>query len=169
MAQAAAGRRVRLKFQDESRFGRINKLRRCWAPPGLRPTVCAQIVREFSNAFAAVSPHDGALVSLVLPRVNSDMMTLFLQEVTTRFPDEFILMIVDGASWHSANDLVVPATMRLLPLPPYSPELNPVESLWDEIREKYFPNLVFDSLDAVEQQLVEGLAELEMSPEGSKA
>ena len=60
-----------------------------------------------------------------------------------------------------ANDLVVPENIRLMLLPPYSPQLNPVEHLCDEVREKRFTNLVFDSLDAVEDCLVEALATLE--------
>lgn len=63
--------------------------------------------------------------------------------------------------WHRANDLVVPENIRLIPLPSYSPQLNPVEHLWDEIREKWFTNLVFDSLDALEDRLVQALATLE--------
>lgn len=61
---------------------------------------------------------------------------------------------------HKAKDLVVPRNIRLLPLPPYAPELNPQEHLWDEIREKEFPNRVFDQLAAVTRQLEEGLAKL---------
>lgn len=70
-------------------------------------------------------------------------------------------MFLDGAGWHKANALQVPDNMRLDFLPPYSPQLNPVEHIWEEIREKWFQNLVFDSLDAVEERLVEALLALE--------
>ena len=66
-------------------------------------------------------------------------------------------MILDGAGWHRANDLTVPENMRLEALPPYSPQLNPVEHIWDEIRKKWFTNEVFNSLVAVEDRLVEAL------------
>ena len=148
-------------FQDESRLGRINKLRRCWAPPGVRPEVGRQVVCEYSFAFAALSPHDGTLDSLILPTVNAKLMSLFLAEVAHRHREEFILMVLDGAGWHRAKDLEIPHNMKLISLPPYSPELNPVENLWDEVREKWFDNLVFDSLDAVEDGLEEALATLE--------
>lgn len=148
-------------LQDEARFGRINKIRRCWAPPGVRPEVCAQIVREYVYVFAAVCPHDGVLDSLIMPLVNSKTMSIFLAEVSRRHKDEFIFMVLDGAGWHRAKDLIVPENIRLLPLPPYSPELNPVENLWDEIREKWFPNFVFDSLDAIEDRLLKALVALE--------
>jgi len=71
---------VRLMFMDEARFGRISDVRRCGAPPGVRPVAFAQVEREYSYAYAALSPFDGELVSLVLPTVNAEMMSLFLEE-----------------------------------------------------------------------------------------
>lgn len=151
-------------FEDEARFGRINDPRRCWAPAGIRPIVGRRIVREYTYAFAAVSPHDGVLDSLVLPTVDAETMSFFLAEVAARHPHEWILMLLDGAGWHTANALVVPENMRLAPLPPYSPELNPTEHIWDLVREGWFTNLVFDAMDGVENQLVAGLAALETDP-----
>ena len=87
-------------------------------------------------------------------------MNEFLEQVRQNHPDDFIVMVVDGASSHRGKDLIVPENIRLLPLPAYSPELNPQEHLWDEIREKEFPNRVFDSLAAVKKQLKSGLARL---------
>lgn len=148
-------------FQDEARFGRISDPRRCWAPVGVRPEVRAQVVREYEYAFAAVSPHDGTLDSLVLPAVHAEAMSVFLAEVSQRHPGEWIFMVLDGAGWHKAKRLQVPAMMRLVFLPPWSPQLNPVEHLWDEVREKWFANRVFDSLSAVEEQLLTALKTLE--------
>ncbi len=74
-------------------------------------------------------------------------------------------MVLDGAGWHKGKDLKLPQNMKLLPLPPYSPELNPVENIWEELREKYFHNRVFSSLDAVEDQLLHSLVHLESNPE----
>jgi transposase len=151
-------------FEDEARFGRISDPRRCWAPAGVRPTVEVQIVREYEYAFAAASPHDGVLDTLVLPAVNAEAMSVFLAEVAQRHANEFILMVLDGAGWHRAKRLQVPANMQLIPLPPWSPQLNPVEHLWDEIREKGFSNRVFASLSAVDEQLVTALLDLEPDP-----
>lgn len=152
-------------FQDEARFGCISDPRRCWAPSGVRPVVGAQVVRQYTYAFAALSPHDGCLDSLILPVVNAQTMSLFLVELASRHPDEFLLVVLDGAGWHIATDLVVPERMRLVRLPPYSPELNPAEHLWEEIREKWFPNLVFRELDGVEDVLEEALRTLEQDPD----
>jgi transposase len=148
-------------FQDEARFGRINDPRRCWAAKGLRPEVGMQIVREYTYAFGAASPHDGVLDTLVLPVVTAEAMSIFLAEVARRHPEEFIVMFLDGAGWHRAHNLVIPENMRLEALPPSSPQLNPMEHIWDEVREKWFTNEVFDSLDGVEDRLVEALAALE--------
>jgi len=152
-------------FQDEARFGRLSDPRRCWAPRGMRPRVSAQLVREFTYAFAAVSPHDGVLDTLVLPEVTAETMSLFLAEVAARHPDEFLLMFLDQAGWHKAKALVIPANMRLEWLPPYSPECNPVEHLWEEIREKWFANRLFRHLTGVEDTLVTALHALEQETE----
>lgn len=122
-------------FQDEGRFGRISSPRRCWAPRGMRPNVPCQMVREYTYAYVAASPHDGVMDSLVLPQVNAQAMSLFLGEVSSRHPDEFILMVLDGAGWHRAGELKVPENMHLIFLPAYSPQLNPVEHVWENIRE----------------------------------
>jgi len=148
-------------FEDEARFGRLIEPRRAWAPPDLRPLVATRIEREYGYAYAALSPHDGALTSLVLPEVNTELMSLFLAEVSRRYQKEFILMVLDGAGWHRANDLVVPVNMRLQPLPARSPELNPAEHLWEELREKWLGNRLFESQQAVERQVARGLAMLE--------
>lgn len=156
-------------FQDEGRFGCINETRRCWAPRGMRPQTGRQFVREYTYVFAAASPHDGTLDTLILPTVDAQAMSIFLAEVSHRHSDELILMVLDGAGWHRANALHVPDNIRLIPLPPYSPELNPVEHLWDELREKWFANHVFDSLNAVELRLVEALRMLEGDPQRIKS
>ena len=148
-------------FQDEARVGRISDPRRAWAPPRVRPLVASQIVREYSYAYAAVSPHDGVLDSMVLPEVNAEMMSLFLAEVARRHQREFILMVLDGAGWHRAGDLIIPEQMRLYRLPARSPELNPAEHVWDELREKWLANRLFDCQDALDGQVAKGLAALE--------
>lgn len=89
-------------------------------------------------------------------------MQIFLDEVASRYPEERLLMILDGAGWHRESCLNIPANMRLVSLPPYSPGLHPVEHIWDEVREQYFGNLVFDSLDALEDHLETALRSMEL-------
>jgi transposase len=78
-------------------------------------------------------------------------------------------MVVDGAGWHKSKSFVLPENLWLHFLPPYSPELNPQEHIWDELREKYFHNKAFDSMDALEEQLMKGFRNLEQSPETVKS
>ena len=155
---------MRLMFQDEGRFGLLGTPRRCWAPPQLRPVVGARLERKYLYAFSAVSPHDGVLDSLVLPWVSAETMSMFLGEVGQRHAQEFVVMVMDQAGWHLAGELIVPDNMRLMFLPPYSPELNPAEHLWEAIREDCFANHVFKDLDAVERALTAGLVALEADP-----
>ena len=155
-----AGRTVRLMFQDEARFGRMVRIRRCWAPLPQRPTVCNGYEREFLYVYGAVSPLQGQLDWMITPKMNTENMSAFLAQVSAKHRRDFIVMVVDGASSHVAKDLVVPKNIRLLRLPPYAPELNPQEHVWDELREKEFPNRVFADLDSVLGQLQSGLPRL---------
>lgn len=77
-------------------------------------------------------------------------------------------MAMDQAGWHIAGDLVVPANMRLVYLPPYSPELNPAEHLWESLREGHFGNAVASDLDAVEATLAAGLRAMEADLPGTQ-
>jgi DDE superfamily endonuclease len=150
-------RPVLIMAQDEGRFGRICRPRACWAPPGIRPTAPCQLVREFVQVFAAVAPQTGELISLILPTANTAMMNLFLAHVSQTLADSFLVMQVDQAGWHHSRNLQVPDNIRLIAQPAHSPEVNPVEHLWEELREKYLHNRVFSSLDPLEEQLCQGL------------
>lgn len=158
--EAVAGRPVRIMFQDEARFGRMVRIRRCWAPAPMRPTVDNGYERQFVYVYGAVSPVQGELDWAINPTMNTERMSAFLAQVSLAHPHEFILMIVDGASSHRAHDLGVPENIRLHRLPGYAPELNPQEHVWDELREKEFPNRVFESMEGVVRQLDTGLPRL---------
>lgn len=159
------GMRMRVLFQDEGRFGRISDRKRCWGPLPRRPEVCQQVVREFVFTLAAVCPSDGRIASLIMPWVDTEIMSIFLAHTADEFPGDFCLLFLDGAGWHRANELRIPKTMKLHFLPPYSPELNPVELLWDHLRENHFSNRMFESLDEVEEVLCRGLSTLIKEPE----
>jgi hypothetical protein len=146
--------------QDEGCFGRISRPQRGFAPPGIRPSAPAQVVREYLDVYAAVAPQKGLLTSLILPEASTAMMNLFLEHVSHTFSQYFIVMQVDQAGWHHAHDLVIPENIRLIEQPPYSPEVNPVEHVWDELREKYFHNRVFPSLEALMDVLCQALNDL---------
>lgn len=153
-------RPILIMAQDEGCFGRFSRAKRCWAPPGVRPHVPAQVVREYTYVYAAVAPALGQMVSLILPEASTEMMNLFLEQVSQTCSKHFIVMQVDQAGWHHAKDLVIPENIRLIPQPAYSPELNPVEHIWDELREKYYHNRLFPSLEFLIDTLCQGLAAL---------
>jgi len=155
---------MRIMFQDEARFGRISDTRHCWCPKPIRPVCKSMVTQEYTYAYAAACVSSGELDSLILPYVNGNCMQIFLDEVAARHENERILMILDGAGWHQSESLKLPSNLRLLRLPPYSPELNPIENVWDEIREKFFHNRVFDSIEALEDQLCSALLYMENNP-----
>ena len=127
--ECVQGRRVRLMFQDEARFGRMVRIRRCWSPAPQRPVVSNGYEREFQYVYGAVSPVEGELDWTICSTMNTKQMGKFLAQVSAAHAQDFIVMIVDGASSHVAKALVVPENIRLHRLPGYSPELNPQEHL----------------------------------------
>jgi transposase len=158
-----------LMAQDEGRFGRISRPRRAWAPEHVRPQVPSQFVREYVYAYVAVAPKEGKMSFLVLPYSNTEMMNLFLKQVSQEFSSYFIVMQVDQAGWHLSQDLVIPENIRFIYQPAYSPELNPVEHLWEELRENKFYNRCYTSLDKVMQDICEGLMELESDSQHTRS
>jgi hypothetical protein len=156
-------------FQDEARFGRMVRIRRCWSPAPLRPCVPNGYERQFVYVYGAVSPFEGEMDWMICKEMNTERMSCFLEQVRSAHPEEFILMVVDGASSHKSKELCCPENIRLIPLPPYSPELNPQEHVWDELREKEFPNRVFNELSAVERQLEKGLTRMSDDTSGLRS
>src|SRR6202030_936426 len=162
-------RHLRVMFADEARFGRMNRLRPCWAPIGTRPEVAAQLIREYIYLYGAVAPKDGTCVYLIMPTANTACFQAFLDVLSRKFARQHILLVLDGAPNHRSGQLVVPDNIALLFLPPYSPELNPKENLWDEIREKIFKNYALKSIDAVHQKLHEAILYMDRNPEVVKS
>lgn len=152
-------------FQDEARFGRISQLHSCWCAKPERPVCQMMVSQQYVYAYGAVSIEDGKFESLILSGCNTEIMQIFLKEISSRHKDEKILMIMDGAGWHKSKKLVVPENIMIKILPPYSPELNPTENIWDEIREKGFYNRVFADINSLEEHLLCELQRLENSPE----
>ena len=121
-------------FQDEARFGRMSDPARCWAPYPIRPIVQLALVREFRYCYAAIGPQKGTLDWMVCDSMKTEEMSRFLKQVGKAHPRNHVVMVLDGASSHRALALEIPKNISLIRLPPYSPELNPVEILWHELR-----------------------------------
>src|ERR671924_517895 len=115
-------------------------------------------------------PRWGRLTALILPTANTEMMSLFLTHVAQEFSDFFIVMLVDRAGWHTAQRLIVPENIRLTFQPARSPELNPTEHIWEELREKTLPNPIvfgttFDATHMSDFNGDQALTKVFLSPE----
>ena len=149
-------------FEDEAGFGRINKPKRCWCPKGSRPSVPCHHIREYRYAFGAVEPLTGEHFFLVMSYCDTISTNIFLAELSKKYPDDLILLVCDGAGWHKSKALICPENIKLLPIPPYTPEMNPIEQIWKQLRSMGFRNEVFRSLDAVIERLCETIRRLTM-------
>ena len=150
-------------FQDEAGFGRINKPKYCWCEKGIRPSVPCHHIREYRYAYGAVEPITGDSCFLVMPYCNTVCMNVFLRELSAQFSDDVIMLCCDGAVWHKSCTLEVPDNIVLFYIPPYTPEMNPIEQIWKELRKIGFHNEVFTTLEKVVDRLCEAICSL--SPE----
>lgn len=145
---------------DEGRFGLQPVLARAWAKRGERSTqVIAPGYRNF-YVYGAVSPFSGDCFSLLLPHANTECMQLWLNELALTNPDKRLLVFMDNAGWHHAESLVIPPGIQLEFLPAYSPELNPVERLWQWLKRHALQNRLFQSLQEVEEAVCKALQEI---------
>lgn len=141
---------IEIWFQDEARFGQQGTITRMWAPKGTRPRAIRQGQFLSAHFFAAICPATSKHAALVLPRVGSDAMQLHLDEISKNVtPGKHAVLIMDRASWHTTGQLVVPKNISFLFLPPYSPELNPIEQVWSYLRQHWLSNRAFDDFDAI--------------------
>lgn len=135
---------VQVWFQDEARIGQQGTLTTLWAQKGSRPTAVKQTEYEWCYLFAAVNPLTGASSALVSPTVNTGLMNKHLEFIAQEAgPGSHVVLVLDQAGWHVAKALKVPRNMTLLHLPPYSPELNPVQRIWAYLRSHYLSNRIY--------------------------
>jgi len=87
-------------------------------------------------------------------------MNVFLRELSKAFPDDYMVLVADGAAWHNAKGLMMPSNIEIVHLPPYTPEMNPIEQIWKELRTRGFRNEVFETLQKVVDRLCEVICSL---------
>jgi transposase len=149
-ARAHPGKRITLYFQDEARVGQKGRCCHRWWLRGFRPTGPVDQRYTFAYIFAAIEPATGRDFCLVLPAVSTAAMQEYLRRFgETLAEDEHAVMVLDGAGWHTANALAVPANVTLLRLPPYAPELNPVERIWLYLRERHLSHRLHADYDRI--------------------
>jgi transposase len=152
IAEQHPDKRLRVYFQDESRFGQQGTTTNVWAERGSRPTAIRQTEYQYLWVLGAVCPETGHAEGLLSPQLNTKVINLFLQLFSQTIPaDEQAVMVWDGAGFHTSGALVVPGNITLLKLPPYSPELNPIENLWHYLKSHFWSNRAYADYDALEQ------------------
>lgn len=133
-------------FQDEARIGQKNKITRRWAKQGTRPSAPHDQRTRSVHIFGAICPQEGKGAGLVLPSCNTAAMNLHLTEISQAVaPGAHAVLLMDQAGWHTSTKLVVPNNMTLVSLPARSPELNPVENVWQFMRDNWLSNRIFTS------------------------
>jgi len=166
IAAAHPGKRLLVFFQDESRFGQQGTMTNVWARRGSRPVAVRQTEYEYLWVLGAVCPETGRAEGLLSPRLNTVVVNIFLREFSqTLADDEHAVMIWDGAGFHTSQSLRVPGNITLVQLPPYSPELNPMENLWHYLKSHYWSNRAYADYDDLEKAAVDAWQAAVLQPE----
>jgi len=141
-------------YFDESRFGTKTKTGLGWFIKGSRTAISVKLGFKNFYLYSAINSDNGNNFSLIMPNVDTECMNSFLNELSREIKEDVIL-IMDGAGWHKSKHLAVPENIKITILPPYCPELNPVERLWQHIKDNTIKNKVFDTLQNLEDEICE--------------
>jgi transposase len=155
---------------DEHRIGLIPILRKVYAPKGERPVITVQPRYEWLYLYGFVQPQSGQTHWYILPEVNTEALNLVLSDLapTLTANNKHILLVMDQAGWHSSPQLKVPEGIEIIFQPPYSPELQPAERLW-QLSDEPISNKHFTNLDALQQTLSHQCVRLMAQPQLVKA
>jgi transposase len=140
-------------FFDEARFGTHTKISYGWFKKGERTSVKVKIGYKNFYVYSAITAKTGLNFSLAFPTVDTICLNKFLEELSKKYENSKICLIMDGAGWHKSNDLEVPENINIFILPPYSPELNPVERFWEYLKKNVLHNRLFETLEEIETAL----------------
>jgi len=140
-------------FFDESRFGTHSRIGHGWFKTGSRTALKKKLGFRNFYLYTAASCINGKTFSLIAPYVNKECMNIFLQQMSQWLGDKKALIVMDQAGWHKSKELIIPHNINIVFLPPYSPELNPVERLWQYIKDHVLKNKIYDSLKSLENSL----------------
>jgi len=147
-------------FFDEARFGTHSKIGHGWFKKGSRTQVRVKIGYKNFYLYGAVNPKTGERFELILPSVNTNCLNIFFEEMAEFIGNKEIIFIMDGAGWHKSKDLKIPPNFKIIFLPPYSPELNPVERLWQHIKQNTIKNNIYHTLSTLEDHVCEFIKKL---------
>jgi transposase len=137
-------------FEDEARIGQQGTLTRVWAKKGSRPRIARQQQYLSTYLFGAVCAAKGDSFGLVLPASNTGTMQLFLNKLSEKIViGRHAVVVVDRAGWHTTSKLKMPSNISILPLPAYSPELNPMEQVWQQLRQGWLANRCYANYEEI--------------------
>jgi len=138
MKKGTLKRPIKIWFADESRYGLLPNLRRVWTLKGRRPHKLWQSKYDWSYCYGALDPVEGKTVFVQTPSVSLEWTRAFLEPIKTQYPSYEPIVVWDGAGFHpkEASHEMIPEGIHIVTLPPYSPELNPIEKLWDLIQDQ---------------------------------
>lgn len=143
-------KKIEVWWQDEARVGQRGTLSRQWARKGTRPRVVRQQQFISTYIFGAVCPERDKGCALILPQTNSGMMQIHLDEISKQVDlNSHAILLMDRASWHTTEALIIPPNISLMPLPAYCPELNPVEQVWQQLRRRNLSNRCYQDYDDI--------------------
>ena len=146
----AAGKPVEVWFGDEARVGQQGTITRIWAKCGSRPRKLRDRRYDWAYLFGAICPERRVGAAVIMAEVNINAMDEHLAVISKQVSAGAIaVLVLDGAGWHASPRLNVPGNIVLLPLPPYSPELNPMENVWEYMRGNWLSHAVWESYDAI--------------------
>ncbi len=143
-----------LYTQDESRFGLMTIQRRIITTKGIKPILPFQHRFQYLYLFGAFSPITGDHFTLEFPQCNSDCFQQYLEELSAYKPDEFKVLILDNGAFHKAKTLCIPKNIKLIFIPPYSPELNSSEKMWQYLKDK-MANKIFKTIDDLSNHIAQ--------------
>jgi hypothetical protein len=148
LQQQYPDKQIEVWFEDEARVGQHGTLSRIWAATGSRPSVLCDFRFESAYIFGAICPASQKASALVFTRIGADEMSLCLKEISNTIAENIhAVVIMDRAPWH--RSVIVPRNMSIIYLPPYSPELNPVEQVWDFLRSNYLSNRIYETVEHI--------------------
>jgi transposase len=141
---------VEVYFEDEARVGQQGTLTRVWTKKGTRTRLLKQGQFLYTYIWAIVCPERDLGLAYIFPSCDTDIMNAFLQELSKIVsPGKHAVLVLDNASWHKSKGIKLPNNVSILPLPPYSPELNPVEQIWEQLRQQSLANRSFDDYEDI--------------------
>lgn len=145
---------VNLYFQDESRFGLITKQKRVITAKGIKPIGKYKHSYLYKWLWGSFSPITGESFCMTTDSVCKDLFVQYLEDFSKHKPTELKIIIIDNAAFHSTKDIVLPNNIVLFPIPPYCPELNPAEKMWQWMKDKIAMK-VYDTLEILEDKIDE--------------